>query len=202
MYRHAASTRFDLLKTKRDRLLGWRGAERQFGAWWAEWNAHHSKWGCASVAALSALEARCGVRLPEDYRRFVTEIANGGLGPGCGMFSVEKAFDDAPEWTGDVSAPFLYGDDDARRVLDKRAGDDRFHSLKLPDQQELPNGCLLLAHTGCGCFDILVITGEQRDRVWGMDTRRLCPLSEGGKPVSFLDWYESWLDGWLKSAAS
>lgn len=201
MYRNAAPTRLDLLRTKRDRLLEWPRGREKFGEWWDQWSVHHSRWGCASAVTVSEIEARCRLALPDEYRSFVTEISNGGLGPGCGMFSVQEAVDDAPEWTGELSAPFCYGDADARRALELRATQQRHFMLPQPNDGGLPNGCLLLAHTGCGCFDVLVVTGEQRGKVWFYDTRQLAPLSESGKQVTFLDWYESWLDGWLKSAA-
>jgi hypothetical protein len=196
----AVTARLDTLRQKRDELLRSRSVHAGLRESWAEWGAHHDRWGRASLSAVSAIEERCGAALPETYRRFVIEIADGGLGPGCGMFSLQEAVDDAPEFTGDLSVPFCYGTGDAQRVLDRRAAGDGHYALDQPNKQGLPHGCLLLAHTGCGCFDVLVLAGEQRDTVWFHDLQRLFPHSQHGRQVSFLDWYEWWVDGWLKSA--
>jgi hypothetical protein len=188
--------RLDLLRSKRDQLLESPRAPASFGEWWPRWAAHHARWGRVSRAAVSAIEARCGMSIPAPYLGFVTEIADGGLGPGCGMFSLQEAVDEAPEWTGSPSTPFCYAD--ARRVVERRAAGEAY-ALDQPNSDGLPHGCLLLAHTGCGCFDVLVINGEQRGKVWFHDAQRLFPLSQEGKQLSFLDWYESWLDASLKS---
>ncbi len=191
------ATRFDAIRKKRDELLSSDRAPAKFGSYWEQWLAHHRKWSCATDAAVAQIEREHDVALPSDYRQFVTEVADGGIGPGCGMFSVAEAIAEAPEFTGALSAPFPYGDKDAQNVLAKRAHGDKHFSLDQPNEDGLPGGCLLLAHTGCGCFDVLVLTGEQRGTVWFHDCRCLFPLGSGTKQVAFLDWYETWLDGWI-----
>jgi hypothetical protein len=180
------SERLESVRRKRERLLASPKAPASFGTWWPTWSEHHAKWGRARLADVAAIEAGFIVTLPEGYRRFVTEIADGGLGPGCGMFGVHEAIADAPEWTGDLSRAFVSSTADARDVLHKEV-------------DGLPNGSLLLAHTGCGCFDILVVSGEQCGTVWGLDRRTLSPFWEQGRQVTFLDWYEQWLDWQLKA---
>jgi hypothetical protein len=192
--------RIDRIRNKRELFLRSRGAPEAFKSWWKEWKKHHARWGRASAIDVAQMEASWRIELPEGYRRFVTEVADGGVGPGCGMFGIHEARD-APEWTGDVSVPFVYGNEDAERVLERRSTREPPRAWKPQSGDGLPHGSLLLAHTGCGCFDILVVNGEQRDAVWFYDTQQLFPLGRRGKPLSFLDWYESWLDGWLKSLA-
>ncbi|HEY2511001.1 MAG TPA: hypothetical protein VGI39_09105 [Polyangiaceae bacterium] len=143
-----------------------------------------------------ALEEQSSAPFPDPHRRFVIEVADGGMGPGCGMFSIEDAVADAPEWTGALSSPFCYGDEDARAAITKRLGGDKYFMLPVPG--ETPGGCLLLAYTGCGCFDVLVTNGEQESTVWYFDTRQLFPYHDKqGHQVRFFDWYDEWLDGWL-----
>src|SRR4051794_12354995 len=62
------------------------------------------------VAVIQAFEVRHRVRLPEDYRLFITEIGNGGAGPYCGLLPFGKDDDDR-DWeggglVGDLSKPF------------------------------------------------------------------------------------------------
>jgi len=46
-------------------------------------------------AKVEELERRHGIRLPADYRAFITTIANGGAGPGCGLFTFLQWYE---EW--------------------------------------------------------------------------------------------------------
>jgi hypothetical protein len=198
----ALTLRLGDVRAKRDRLLGDREAEAKMGTWWPTFAAHHERFGRASKDAIAAAESQCGGPLPEMYRRFVEEIADGGIGPGCGMFALSEAIGDAPELTGELSRPFCYGNADAEGILARRRAGDRDAWLAAADNEDaVPHGCLLLAHTGCGCFDVLVITGEQRGTVWYHDFFRLCPYGWKGEPMTFLDWYEGWLDGWLAKAS-
>lgn len=194
-------SRLDEIRSKRNTIRFSEAARRDFGPWWNSWEEHHEKWSRTTIAAVKELEDREGVALPADYRQFVTEVADGGLGPGCGMFSVSEAFGEAPSFTGPLAKEFPYGTADASSILARRAQGERQLSLDQPNEDGLPGGCLLLAHTGCGCFDVLVITGEQRGFVWYHDMNALFPLGHGMTPLTFLDWYESWLDSWLRRSA-
>ena len=51
------------------------------------------------VSVIQAFEDRHGVSLPEDYRLFLTEIGNGGVGPYSGLLPFGKDDDDR-DWEG------------------------------------------------------------------------------------------------------
>lgn len=60
------------------------------------------------------------------------------------------------------------------------------------------SGTIVLCHWGCALYDLLVVTGPARGSVWN-DRRAedggLHPYrSASGDYLSFLDWYEGWLD--------
>src|SRR5512142_2282534 len=60
-------------------------------------------------ADVISFERRHKVSLPDDYRRFITEIGNGGAGPYYGVFPFGKDDDDR-DWegggfVGDLSKP-------------------------------------------------------------------------------------------------
>ena len=62
------------------------------------------------ISVIEAFEERHRVSLPEGYRRFLTEIGNGGAGPSYGVLPFGKD-DDGRDWeggglVGDPSKPF------------------------------------------------------------------------------------------------
>ena len=162
-----------------------------------------------SVSRIAAFEVESGVALPEDFRRFVTEVGNGGAGPAYGWpdFHPELTLYREPPWRLPFEAPREDDDDD--------------------DDYEL-TGYIEMSEHGCGIFDFLVVSGAERGNVWFSDDGGgLYPLpgrdwdSHAGLPLdfsssvvwrqrlgdpantsrlSFLDYFEGWLDGVLASA--
>jgi hypothetical protein len=51
----------------------------------------------ATAEAVRAAEASVGFRFPQFLCRLWTEVANGGFGPGCGIFGVEGGFEEERE---------------------------------------------------------------------------------------------------------
>jgi hypothetical protein len=156
--------------------------------------------------------------LPEDYRRFLTEIGNGGAGPYYGVLPFGK--DDVGDWeggglVGDPSKPFPHmaawnlpvsfwdeepypppgtqpgEEDDLWEVWDKVL-EERYWNPAIMD------GAIPICHKGCALRQWLVIHGDQRGFVWDdnrVDNAGIAPvLDESGEPVTFADWYMGWLD--------
>jgi hypothetical protein len=191
MRQRLATIRRDLEELRRlDSALSVHGAGGGFGHRYMERPRF-------TVAQVRDLEAAWGVPLPEELVEFLLHIHGGGAGPGYGLLPPAPA--DLEEL--DLRTPFHYGDADARASLERRAID-RFAMLpdiNLPEGKEFAPGALPVAHEGCGAFDLLIVTGEQRGKMWGVDMG-YCPLYDGvaGPPgaighFGFLDWYEGWL---------
>ncbi|HVV83018.1 MAG TPA: SMI1/KNR4 family protein [Kofleriaceae bacterium] len=157
----------------------------------------------ATEEAVAAFEARRGIELPADYRRFVLEVADGILADGepalYGVVDLEADL----AGDGDPAAPFPYGDADAAALLAAMAAvpagrgvlaDPAVMALQRPGQ---PDGCLTLTFGDGNAFSALVVTGEQRGRMWRtgeVDSPEVGALYGGGDltPLGFLDWLAPW----------
>jgi len=151
-----------------------------------------------SPAEIEAAEARLGVRFPEEYRRFVTHIGDGGAGPAFGVFSLAAALgrsrlDLAPTL---LRLPFPHRckynpDIDPAEIafwlrMDAPDATEAEMDLHIARQGA---GALVLCDEGCRYLHFLVVTGPARGTMW-IDARGgFVPLG-----VTFLEWYERWLD--------
>jgi uncharacterized protein (TIGR02996 family) len=144
-----------------------------------------------AIEQVEALEARIGCSLPDQYRRFVTELADGGCGPAYGIASMVDAT------TGDLATPFR---------LPTRVSELRRLST---------TGAFAIAEIGCGSYYYLVMSGPDAGCIWLCGDRGWAPLqADGGwsddevvlrlprsAKLEFIDWYVQWLDRSLWSIA-
>jgi hypothetical protein len=149
-----------------------------------------------SVEQLSAFEEAYRIHLPSEYFMFLTELGNGGIGPGYGLIPLPDAI---PGQTGSrniedvtktprfpwLSQPFPF-------TGDKQLDAERLESLL--SLRELP-GCLLLCTYGCGSEELIRCDGPSRGYIWGMSTDHHLGVSPTGD--GFFDWYIRWIDGVL-----
>lgn len=173
---------------------------------------------------IASFEKRHSVRLPDDYRHFLSVIGNGGAGPFYGIFQLGTMRD--PGWNngvwqdevGNLAAPFPYRQEGLlreetgeggpfvigphgyrRRVADRSVLNDED-----PDWFAEPvNGAFPICHMGCADYIWLVVTGESRGELWH-DGRAAGlafePLrSEDGQVLKFGRWYQSWLEQSLRN---
>lgn len=162
----------------------------------------------ATEAAVAAFEARRGIELPLEYRRFVREVADGILADGepalYGVVDLEAGLGH----DGDVTQPFDYGDGDAAALLAALAALPRGGSV-LADEAVMalqhegqPDGCLTLTFGDGNSFSALVVTGAQRGRMWRtghVDAPETGPLHTGAAlaPLGFLEWLPGWASNML-----
>jgi hypothetical protein len=154
---------------------------------------------------VAAFEKRYGIELPDDYRAFITRIANGGAGPAYGMYTLEEAHQkERRELVPDdfLRTPFLHAQAyDPNNDPEVAAFFARIDRGEIPALEEYRHdlyetaGTLALCHEGCGYLHLLIVTGPARGQMW-LDGR--CS-DQGFFPlgVGFLDWYEKWLNSTL-----
>lgn len=172
------------------------------------------------IKTLNRLEAQFEIRLPHDYKSFLTEIGNGGAGPYYGIhpFYVvkpsEKSMDtlnnfellkfDFPHktawnWPAKVFAKFdeIIGGQDGEL-------EDFFSSVfdKQYYQDNLKQGSMYISEYGCALKFLLVITGRERGKIWfdqRADREGIHPVTDQqGNHLDFSDWYMQWLDDTIK----
>ena len=165
------------------------------------------------------------VTLPLDYVAFITQVANGGVGPFYGLQPLSEACINEEEMmiTGkststslqkDFPHTALWNPIEELEAIDNKitiANEKKDHDLEeelyeerltIIAGEEHDYGRLNLCDYGCGITLFLVVTGQQKGIMWTDDR-----INDGGlypsielendSPLSFLDWYELWLDSSL-----
>jgi SMI1 / KNR4 family (SUKH-1) len=118
-------------------------------------------------AAVARLEQGYGIILPDELRAFLQQVHGGGPGPGYGL-RIHTPL--VPQLR--AARPFPCDNAAAYGILVRRR-QERYALLpllveELGDDHDWPHGSgfIPLVHHGCGMFSVLVVTGEQRGRVW------------------------------------
>jgi uncharacterized protein (TIGR02996 family) len=174
-----------------------------------------------SEKKLVAFERKHRITLPEEYRTFLREVGNGGLGPGDGLSTLAEAAEHSP--TRDLDKPFPFSFRWWEEESARFAKDLRTHSVEeaivrdrerhggvphyeRPERVYAQPGVLYLATPHEPWASVyLVITGEDRGLMWcygHIDCGWIpeAPTWEedekqiGKPPRSFFRWYEDWLD--------
>jgi hypothetical protein len=206
---------------KLDRL----DAERRiFGAGFHDYQLNP----CLDEETVSRLENKYGIHLPEDYRRFLLKVGNGGAGPYYGLFRLGEhdggwgfcSWEDG-YLLGDPAAPFLHQDrwnlpdtfwseaPQHQEWMSEEESDEAYEAwdARLEEVYWAPsvmNGAIPVCHRGCALRQWLVVTGSERGNIWGddrVDWGGVYPLvTPGDERVTFSEWYVSWLDESIRSA--
>ena len=153
-----------------------------------------------SIQIVQGIEKRLGIELPVEYVWFITEFANGGFGPGTGMFNLEESIR--------IFESFAYdtGRLDCRMSnafpIDDESDWMRMAVLEVPLRHNFPvDGIFPLCEWENGGFDVLIVSGKYKGNVCFV-----YPLENGeghwlptesfgeGK---FLNWYDSWLTNYI-----
>src|SRR5262249_57516586 len=99
----------------------------------------------------------------------------------------------------EVGKAWVVKDSDGRRVLKEMLSGQIPQMPEWLDLRDSIPGTLDLAYTGGGSFNFLVMSGEQRGKVWAAGEFIAPDFDFGDEtPHSFFSWYECWLDDCLR----
>jgi hypothetical protein len=176
---------------------------------------------------IKSVENRYQIRLPEDYRRFLLEVGNGGAGPFYGLFKLGEqdsgwgfcSWEDG-YLLGNPATPFPYRE---RWNLPETFWSEAPHHREWKNEVEydqayqawdtrleeiywapaVMNGAIPICHLGCALRQWLVVTGVERGNIWAderVDWKGVYPLvTQNRKRVTFSEWYIHWLDDSIRS---
>lgn len=157
---------------------------------------------------VAKFEDRYHFRLPNEYRRFLTEVGNGGAGPFYGLFPlgmVDEGIGHIPweraDWlVGDPAATFPHVDQ-WNSEFDpsvEGASDEEWAIAEAANwSPTLVGGAIPICHRGCSLRYWIVVTGPLAGDIWydaRVDWGGLSPVLVDGRRVSFLSWYRRWLE--------
>ena len=160
-----------------------------------------------SEKSIRQFEEVTKTKLPDGYREFLKEIGNGGAGPYYGLEPLENGqyadlhYKDSADLVN-PSLPFPH-------TTHWNFESDQF----IPENEDAyfdnkwVNGVLRISDFGCGIWMNMVVNGPEAGNIW-VDSR----VNDGGifpdpffkeeGRVSFLEWYELWLNQSLKEVIS
>lgn len=120
-------------------LRGWLAHLVAHDPFFRRFGARHHRYVLApplGESRVAAIETQIGAALPDDYRRFVASVGDGGAGPYHGLFPL-----DHPLQLRLAAAPRT-------------------------DRGEVYSGVVGLGHVGCGYMTFLVLRGPDAGQVW------------------------------------
>lgn len=156
---------------------------------------------------ISDFESKYQVTLPPDYKAFLLNFANGGAGPYYGVEAFENVlFDDLDYKRADSllnpSLPFPHSkawNEVFEASVDPDENEEEYERQYEIFSQHLMDGSIAICNYGCGVSLHLIVNGDEYGQIWTDDRGSdagIYPSYELGNQmrISFLDWYELWLD--------
>ncbi|WP_305788969.1 SMI1/KNR4 family protein [Symbioplanes lichenis] len=121
-----------------------------------------------------------GIRLPEEFRQFVTRVGHGGYGPTYGLLPMNR-------W---LSGPARPGG--AFPLIPDAELPEKFTEGYSDDLRPYP-GAVTVVYRGCSDYTVLVVAGPGHGRLAEVNADRFfAPYFHSD--AGFLSWYERWLD--------
>lgn len=145
--------------------------------------------------AVAAFEAQHAIRLPEDYRAFLTIAGDGGTGPYYGVTRLA----DWGEWFEEQVTNPAFLSTPCPMVYKQVVSPTWKESLP-GDWEQWGCGSLHLCSLGCTYSARLIVNGASRGRVVYLDANNGDSRPYFVRDLNFVAWYERWLDLFIADA--
>lgn len=158
---------------------------------------------------ISLFEESLNAKFPDDFKCFLSEIGNGGFGPGHGIIPLgaETVIDPripiGNQDTIDTEKDFVYVSawnyEPLRRAMEDGSSD-QDKLMEYYFSVDRIAGAIRVCDWGGGGLGLLVIKGSEYGKVWSDyrgDFGGIFPEAFSNEDIghmSFLQWYEAWLD--------
>lgn len=144
-----------------------------------------------SIQEVERFELQNKITLPNEYRSFITQIGNGGKGPPYyDLLTLNEAFIETKSFNKECE-DFLSKGFPLTDCWVWESEENWSEELK-ERIKAVYQGILFLGTEGCGQYWTLIISGSLRGQVWNIADVGATPCLPN---MSFLEWYEYWLDG-------
>jgi hypothetical protein len=186
-----------------DGLRFLREADRKFSVFGA--NGHEYKLRSRlDEAMVVEFERRYSLRLPDDYRRFVIEVGNGGAGPYYGIHGLDELYETQEDYWNDLSKPFPYrhqwaGPPDLLKAIEEadayESGDEDRRGELIDEYWRLASrdGSINICDYGCNLRFLLIVKGPELARIWFDATPDLAGYSPVAiNPAPPIERYGKW----------
>lgn len=150
------------------------------------------------------------IKLPVDYKEYISKLGNGGPGPNYGILPLHPL----PDGRMYNTFEFLGFDfshkrkwemhSDIKEIFEKCFNHPNKEVIRyfsrLEDIAYISEmaGAIYISDCGCNWRQYLVVTGDERGNIWcdqRVDGDGIFPLIDSnGNHLSFIDWYFRWLD--------
>lgn len=175
------------------KMLSLKNPKFPCGKYPPEWKAPISE------SEVETFEKKNGVKLPEDYRRFITTAVSSGTQPFYGLYGLTEK-KPSYEFEPIVEKPFPYTVKNPLFISE--ISDEKYEKLFSDEENDYMQGYILLCTEGCGMESILIVNTDDKETygtVWFYDLCNdfgIAPIlnPKTKMPMTFLDWFEYWLD--------
>ncbi|AJS59766.1 SMI1/KNR4 family protein [Paenibacillus sp. IHBB 10380] len=186
-------TQLDRIKNKLEKAMRKDTAFMVFGASSHKYRVYEK----LTAKELADWQAKNQVTLPEPYTQFLTKVGNGGAGPYCGIYSIEKAtsYTDRNALTTKCVLHPRMTKKEWNHLTEPLINDEDISDLEYDAARDIVVGGMLCIGTqGCEYDMYLVLEGKHRGKiVYTSDFYPDHPFFFVYED-NFLDWYERWLD--------
>jgi hypothetical protein len=154
---------------------------------------------------IHTFEESHSITLPFDYKKFLTQIGNGGSGPAYGLLPLldwnfeldindnnflSTEFPHTDTWNS--TKDFNIDNDDYTETEEFQKWEEDYFSNRHI------TGSMRICHYGCAIYYLLVVTGINAGQIWVDDRANDCGIYPAisklnGKRLIFIEWYDDWL---------